>query len=190
MANTADMPLNGLTAVPEASKLPLERIPNILVRCSSDAVPDVVGVPGSLAMEVDAAGGTSIPALEEAIKANPSPLTCPECGGTLTEINEKGFLRFRCHVGHAYSADTLDNEQSVQFERSLWSAIRLFEERASYRRRLAYDHRQRGLTVSAEILEEKARESEGEAEAIRRMLVRGSYAGREPSEAKGSEGER
>jgi len=41
-----------------------------------------------------------------------SPITCPECGGALWEHEEGGVLRFKCHVGHAYSADSLEVSQS------------------------------------------------------------------------------
>jgi two-component system chemotaxis response regulator CheB len=32
----------------------------------------------------------------------PSPLTCPDCGGGLWEMNDTRPLRYRCHTGHAY----------------------------------------------------------------------------------------
>jgi two-component system, chemotaxis family, protein-glutamate methylesterase/glutaminase len=37
----------------------------------------------------------------------PSTLTCPECGGLLFEEEKVGLLHFRCHVGHAFSEETL-----------------------------------------------------------------------------------
>ena len=30
-----------------------------------------------------------------------TPFTCPECHGTLLQLNAGRFLHFRCHVGHA-----------------------------------------------------------------------------------------
>ena len=37
----------------------------------------------------------------------PSGLTCPECGGALWEQQEGDLVRFRCHVGHAYSPESM-----------------------------------------------------------------------------------
>ena len=53
-----------------------------------------------------------------------SPLTCPECHGALTEISDQGFLRFRCHTGHAYSAESLRSSQADAWERALYGALR------------------------------------------------------------------
>ncbi len=36
--------------------------------------------------------------------------TCPECGGTLWQIDDNGLIQFNCHVGHSYLAETLLSE--------------------------------------------------------------------------------
>jgi len=36
-----------------------------------------------------------------------TPYTCPECHGVLSALQEGDRIRFRCHTGHAFSADTL-----------------------------------------------------------------------------------
>jgi two-component system chemotaxis response regulator CheB len=41
---------------------------------------------------------------------SPSLYTCPECHGTLWEVDEGGLPHFRCRVGHAYGARTLFEE--------------------------------------------------------------------------------
>jgi two-component system, chemotaxis family, protein-glutamate methylesterase/glutaminase len=38
--------------------------------------------------------------------------SCPECGGVLWEHDVEDLVHFRCHVGHAYTADTLLAEQT------------------------------------------------------------------------------
>ena len=53
-----------------------------------------------------------------------SAITCPECGGSLWEMQDGGLLRFRCHVGHALSAESLVAEQNEGLETALWSARR------------------------------------------------------------------
>jgi two-component system chemotaxis response regulator CheB len=44
---------------------------------------------------------------DEARQGAPSVFACPECGGTLWELHDDDLLRFRCRVGHAFSAESL-----------------------------------------------------------------------------------
>jgi two-component system chemotaxis response regulator CheB len=57
------------------------------------------------------------------------PLTCPDCGGSLWEINTGNVLRYRCHTGHAYTADALADSTHHALEETLWVALRMMEER-------------------------------------------------------------
>src|SRR5581483_8751225 len=67
----------------------------------------------------------------------PSAFACPDCGGVLWEIEDNGFLRFRCRVGHAFTARHLDAQQRHAIETALWAALRALEESASLYRRMA-----------------------------------------------------
>jgi two-component system, chemotaxis family, protein-glutamate methylesterase/glutaminase len=49
-----------------------------------------------------------------------TPLTCPECGGTLWLHDEYGARRFRCRVGHAFSIDGMLAGKQTVIERALW----------------------------------------------------------------------
>jgi two-component system chemotaxis response regulator CheB len=42
----------------------------------------------------------------------PSPITCPDCHGTMQEIIEDGLVRSRCHAGHAYTLESLGEIQA------------------------------------------------------------------------------
>jgi two-component system chemotaxis response regulator CheB len=57
-----------------------------------------------------------------------SAYACPDCKGVLAEIKEGGLTRYRCHTGHAYSADSLLAAITENVEESLWNAIRSIEE--------------------------------------------------------------
>jgi two-component system chemotaxis response regulator CheB len=57
-----------------------------------------------------------------------SRLTCPDCSGALWEIADDEMLRFRCHVGHAFSDESLIEGQSQMLDGALWSAVRALEE--------------------------------------------------------------
>ena len=66
-----------------------------------------------------------------------SLIVCPSCNGSMVETVEAGLLRFRCHVGHAFSVDSLLTEQSESLEAALWASVRCLEESAQLADRLA-----------------------------------------------------
>lgn len=102
---------------------------------------------------------------------DPSILTCPDCGGVLWELQEDNIIRFRCHVGHAYSIESLLAEQADDVERALWSAVRALEEKASLARRMATRASQQKLAKSAAQFSERAEEAKQNADLVRQMIL-------------------
>jgi two-component system chemotaxis response regulator CheB len=103
-----------------------------------------------------------------------SPLTCPDCGGVLWELQDGNLVRFRCHVGHAYSLDSLVAEQADDVERALWSAIRALEEKAALGRRMADHLRSENQLKSAAQFRERAEEAAQNAVLLRRLAAQQS----------------
>jgi len=103
----------------------------------------------------------------------PSTLTCPECGGLLFEEEEAGLLHFRCHVGHAFSEETLMAFQATALESALWAAVRALEEKAELGRRLAERAHARGWHSSARRFAYAARDAEEGSTMIRGTLLNG-----------------
>jgi two-component system, chemotaxis family, protein-glutamate methylesterase/glutaminase len=101
----------------------------------------------------------------------PSPLTCPACGGALWEMPDGEPLRFRCHVGHGYTAETLAAGQSNEIDGALWAALRALEEKAALRRRVASRANIRNMTALAETYETQAHDAEQRAAVIRGVLI-------------------
>jgi two-component system chemotaxis response regulator CheB len=97
----------------------------------------------------------------------PTAFVCPECNGPLWET-KSGPLQFRCHVGHAYSPDSLLADHADGLERALWSAVRTFDEQAALLRRLG-ERRFHSQSYGPN-LEERAVAYEKNAEAIRTLL--------------------
>lgn len=102
-----------------------------------------------------------------------SSFTCPECHGSLWELHDGDLLRFRCHVGHALSAETLMVEQSVELENALWSALRSLEEKVTLARRMAARARERSMERAAINFEAKAESASRHAEVLRQVLLNG-----------------
>jgi two-component system chemotaxis response regulator CheB len=100
-----------------------------------------------------------------------STLTCPECHGALWEINDPNVLRFRCHVGHAYSAESLLSGQDTGLELALWSALRALEEKLLLAQRTFERAKASNLGKAAAQLERRAAEAEHQANIIRQVLL-------------------
>ena len=58
-------------------------------------------------------------------------VSCPECHGPIWKIKDGRLQRYRCHVGHAYSAQSMVAGQVEAQETHLWQALRLMKERVS-----------------------------------------------------------
>ena len=101
-----------------------------------------------------------------------SGYTCPECGGPLWELLDGGMLRFRCRVGHAYTADSLASEQTLALEGALWSALNALEENAAPSRRMAARAMEHGHNLTARRLDERAENAETQARLLRDVLHR------------------
>jgi two-component system chemotaxis response regulator CheB len=100
----------------------------------------------------------------------PSTFTCPECSGTLFELNDNGVTHYRCRVGHAYNPETLQAEQLEQLEAGLWQALRALEESVSLSRRLLERATSRGQARSTKYHEERLEENLGRVEILKRVL--------------------
>jgi len=97
----------------------------------------------------------------------PSAFACPECHGVLWEIDDGKLLRFRCRVGHGYTADALRLAMSEAAENALWVAMRTLEEKAGLLRRMAT----RTSSGLAAHYREEAAGFDQHAGTIRRMLA-------------------
>ncbi|WP_022928053.1 chemotaxis protein CheB [Patulibacter americanus] len=117
------------------------------------------------------------PVEDDLTRGELSGLTCPDCGGAIWETGDDP-ARYVCHVGHAFSRDSMLQEQGRALEITLWSALRALEERADLLRRVA---RRTGGSAGSR-LEERAAEADDHARALRRTLLR---AGAMPADGVG-----
>lgn len=166
------MPRSAVSAGAIDHILPLRDIPVMLAALVEEDAPELES------MEDDAYLTPLEPDLGQvplAIKADdrpgePSVFTCPECHGTLWEVDEGSVLRFRCRVGHVYSTDSMLAAQSDEVDRALWVALRTLEERAALSHKLAERGRGRGQQWVDQAFTARARETELEASQIRELL--------------------
>jgi two-component system chemotaxis response regulator CheB len=101
-----------------------------------------------------------------------SVLACPECHGVMWEIEDGDLLRYRCHEGHAYSAELMSLALDDDLRRAFGSALRALEERITLARKLERQATDSGRHLSAKSWSGKAREYEEEARVIRDSIRR------------------
>jgi len=96
------------------------------------------------------------------------PYNCPNCGGVLWEMDNPDIERYRCHTGHSFTAVALLTSQTEKIEETLWTSLRMFEERKNLLTNMAQTQiRQKGKDSYAQ----RAKETEVHIERIREMLL-------------------
>jgi two-component system chemotaxis response regulator CheB len=108
--------------------------------------------------------------LDERKEGEPSAYVCPACKGTLWEVDEGELLTFRCRVGHAYSSDSMLEEQTDEVERALWASLRSLEENADFAARLARKAKQSNMPRSAEAYMQRYNVAKQNADVLRQVL--------------------
>jgi two-component system chemotaxis response regulator CheB len=68
---------------------------------------------------------------------------CPDCGGPLWEIKDDSIKRYRCYLGHAFTAEALADGQKQKLEEAFLTALRIMEERINLLKRMQKDNRNR-----------------------------------------------
>jgi two-component system chemotaxis response regulator CheB len=101
---------------------------------------------------------------------SPSGFGCPDCGGVLWEVGEQAGLRFRCRVGHAYTARALLAAEDAGLEDALWAALRALEEQESLSRRMLERHWGGAAQRSRKRLQQRTDELRERSEVLRRFL--------------------
>jgi two-component system chemotaxis response regulator CheB len=173
-AAVAAMPLNAaqlagadhVVTAAEMSGLLTELVHRLVPRAGVSAVPDPMdSMP-------DVVNHTFAAQAHNGRNGDVSVFTCPECGGSLWQVDDTGLIRFRCHVGHSYEARGLLAEQERTLEAALWTAVRTFRQKTVLAYQLAHTERVRGDEAAARRYDENAEQSRAYGDLIvRRILV-------------------
>lgn len=156
-ARADDMPLAALEAVTADEVAPADQIGRILTGIVASDAGKAVACPDSVRLEVEIAGGARLGSAALRQIADPSAISCPDCQGVLSEIKDEKPLRFRCQIGHAYTAEILA-ARGGEVGEAVRIALRIMEERVTLVTRMAQDARSCGRQAVAELYEARAEE--------------------------------
>jgi two-component system chemotaxis response regulator CheB len=164
------MPRSAMEFVSVDHVLPVREIPILLTHLTKEEVTQAASDGANLrAIETDLAAPKI--AFEPGDRpGDVSIFSCPECNGTLWEVEQDGILRHRCRVGHVYSPDSMLAAQTDSVDRALWAALRALEERAALTQKMADRAHQREHHWVGRAFAERSRTAAEHASVVRNLL--------------------
>lgn len=173
-AEAVGMPQSAIEYVAIDYCLPLEDIAATLGKLvsRSHGLAIQVNDSGIIMMENRFASGQEpVPAMAELDQIGQrSTQTCPECGGTLWEINASHPVRYRCHTGHSLTGNSLLKVHDRVSEDAMWSAVRALHEKHTLLKRLASEALRRGAKETADEHEAEAEQAAQNAHELRKII--------------------
>lgn len=180
-AEADQMPLSALEAVDVDHVAPAAKLGDLLAHLVQEDAGAAQPPSDALRLEVEIAAGARLGSARLAQIAIPTALSCPDCHGVLSEVGGMRPLRYRCQIGHAYTADALA-AQIDEVDEAIRVAMRVMEERVTLVERMAVDARGAGRAAVAELYEARAAEYRGYASTLRDAAVSSLSLGRAPRE--------
>lgn len=171
------MPRAALQHVTPDHLAPADKLGGLLAGMTAMPLPDNTAQEPDPLLDAEVAMSELGPLTAEELPAALAGYGCPSCGGSLFEIDAQPVPRYRCRVGHAWSPETLLDEQAVALEGALWMALRALEEKSALSRRMATTRLTRHAATGARF-QDIAQDAENAGATIRRLIDRiGSPAG-------------
>ena len=177
-AEVPSMPASAMREVQVDHVMPIAQISELLVKLVSDRqngkAPQSIEKDDRLSKQLKVEIG--IAAEDNALEAQVmefgelTPYTCPECHGVLSSLREGTITRFRCHTGHAFTADSLLVSLTEDIEDSLWTAIRGVDESIILLNHMGDHFAEANQPKLAAAFFRKAKEAQQRNELIRRAV--------------------
>ncbi|WP_207895891.1 chemotaxis protein CheB [Hymenobacter gummosus] len=172
-AEFPSMPESALRNVDIDYTVPLSRMGPLLQQLAREAGAAAAPIPDDIILEASIAERV-VGTVEEVNQlGHQVPLTCPECGGSLWEMEHGHVHRYRCHTGHTFTADALMAATQHQLEESMWVALRMLEERKNLLAGMARRHE----TGNMRLQEERVEELKTHIDRLRQFLLNGTAGG-------------
>ena len=169
----AAMPRSALENVDVDARRPVAELGPVLAVLAQHPAKDAGGKSVSEELNIENRIAMEENALERGVTklGTPSLYTCPECHGVLLQLHNQAPLRFRCHTGHAFTADALVAQASEMIEENLWNVVRAVDENLLLLRQIADQLRAAGNLAAAERLLDQARAVEQQTQIVRQVAM-------------------
>src|SRR5207244_1370346 len=110
-AASPDMPRATLRVVDADHVVRIDAMAPLLESLAREEAPLGRAPSPEFVLEVETAAGARLGTERLRSLAKPSTFSCPNCSGVLSEMKGEGPLRYRCQIGHALTAEVLDQTQ-------------------------------------------------------------------------------
>ena len=168
-AEVASMPKNALQNVKVDYVVPVKEMSELLVKLSKEELPPKTAVISDEQTKKEIMTAKAGRALDTGLfnMGQLSPFTCPECHGVMAKYQNGNLLRYRCHTGHAYSADTLLATITEKIEENLYNAIRGIEENVMLLNHIGDQYAEMNHPKLAALYFQKAQEANTRVNSLR-----------------------
>lgn len=190
-ADFAGMPTSAIRHVAVDHVRPVAGIAELLVALTKSPE-EVPAMPSEETKDLDWEISVSLSAAQPPLVArpgagwSPSALSCPDCHGVLWQRRDEDMDRYRCRIGHAWSARSLADQQAGVVDDALWEVLKDVEEQAEFAQQLSQAVSDRGDPDEASYWAKQATRAEQTAAGVRQLLAERSPTEEEPDHNAGA----
>lgn len=148
----------------------LDDIGDLIKEIIKKPLPEKVEIPYSLKREAAISTKIRSQVRTEELLGEQVALSCASCGGPLWKIKDTGITRYRCHVGHSFSEESLLLAQNENLEETLWVCLRTLEEKKVLMLNMAENFREKGSENIARSYADKIQEVDEHIDRLRQLM--------------------
>lgn len=188
-AEVSSMPESALQKVNVDYVVPVNEMAELLVRLINEPVAEnnIVMHDEQTKKEIDIA--TEESGMQNGVLKfdELTPYSCPECHGVLSRLHNDNIVRYRCHTGHAYSANALLTSITEKIEEGLYSALRGMEESVMLLNHLGDHFAEANEPKLAATYFRKANEADARSAIVRKIAINHEQLSESKLEAEANE---
>ncbi len=169
-AEFSGMPSSAQKFVDIDYKADLKEIGTIIKELAEKPLPAEIKIPNTIKREAEIATKIKSQVKTEDFLGEKVALSCASCGGPLWRIKDTGIERYRCHVGHSFSQESLLFSQNENLEETLWVCLRTLEEKKVLMLSMAENFENKGSNLIAKSYSDRIQEIEEHINRLRELM--------------------
>ncbi len=150
--------------------LKVEEIAELIEELTEKPLPQEVEIPYTIKRESEIATKIRSQVKTEDFLGEKVALSCASCGGPLWKIKDTGIERYRCHVGHSFSQESLLLAQNENLEETLWVCLRTLEEKKVLMINIADSFKTKGSDQISRSYSDKIKEVDEHIKRLRELM--------------------